>query len=358
MTAGGWRGARRVLAVRMDNIGDVVLLGPALRALRAALPQAELTLLASPTGAQAAPLLPWVDDVVVHRAVWQETQGRRGGDPGADLELAAGLRARRFDAAFVFTSFSQSPWPPAYLCHLAGVPYRVGQARDFGGALLTDAAPPAPYEEHNAQRNLHLLRGVGVPVPDGSLEVRVPAEAVESAGRLLAAEGVHPDDGYVVVAPGASCEARLYDPGRLGRAVRALVDRGLPVVVVGSERESATCRPAVEAGGRPLVGRTDVPGLAAVIAGARLVVCNNSGPLHLADALRRPVVCLYSGAEPLEHWSPRSSPARLLRRPTACTPCHGFDCPYDVDCLDVPPEEVVEACLDLLDAGIPEVLTA
>src|SRR5690606_1815050 len=138
-----WKHDSRILVVRLDNLGDMVMLGPSLRTLKKALPHASLTLLASPNGSQVAPLLPWVDEVIVHRASWQELNGAgapaREADatPGGllatdpcrlphsvvrELALADKLRARRFDAACIFTSFTQSPWPPAYLCYLAGIP--------------------------------------------------------------------------------------------------------------------------------------------------------------------------------------------------------------------------------------------
>ena len=117
--------ARRILVIRLDNIGDVVMLGPALRALRAAVSSAETTLLCSPAGAQAAELLtPWLDEVLVWRASWQDASGTHALDPARELALIAELRARDFDAAIVSTSFSQSAYPPAYACALAGIPVR------------------------------------------------------------------------------------------------------------------------------------------------------------------------------------------------------------------------------------------
>ncbi|HZU03438.1 MAG TPA: hypothetical protein VFA10_27475, partial [Ktedonobacteraceae bacterium] len=81
-----WLLARNILAVRLDNIGDVIMLGPALRAVKETSPQARLTLLASPGGATAAPLLPWIDDVMVWRPIWQDVGGRMPFDPGREWE--------------------------------------------------------------------------------------------------------------------------------------------------------------------------------------------------------------------------------------------------------------------------------
>src|SRR5689334_5723688 len=100
-----WLAARNILAVRLDNAGDVIMLGPALRAVRETSPGARLTLLASRAGAAAATLLPWLDRVITYRASWQEI-GQTPCDPEQDLSLVAQLRAENFDAALIFTSFS------------------------------------------------------------------------------------------------------------------------------------------------------------------------------------------------------------------------------------------------------------
>ena len=357
-TGSSWHGAERVLAVRLDNIGDVLMLGPALRALRAALPAAELSVLVSPAGGQAAPLLPWVDDVIVHRAVWQDAAGTMPLDRDRELDLVEELRRRRFDAAFIFTSFSQSPWPPAYACYLAGIPFRVGQSKEFGGSLLSEWVQAAPDAGHQVDRNLHLLDAVGVAGASRQLEAVLPDAAVRRAEVVLEQAGVDPRRPFVVAAPGASCGARRYPPDRFAAAVVQLRSRGLPVVAVGSARESVVIEPVEAAAEASLVGRTSVVELAAVIARSALVVCNNSGPLHLADAFRRPVVVLYSGTDHVTQWEPRSSPHRVLRRATGCSPCFGFECPYDLDCLDIGPGEVATACVELLESAAEEVVPA
>jgi ADP-heptose:LPS heptosyltransferase len=346
---------RRVLAVRLDNIGDVVMLGPALRALRHALPDAHLTLLASPAGATAAPLLPWVDDVLAWSAVWQDASGTMPCDPARERRLLAALRHGRYDAAVVFTSFAQSPHPPAYACYLAGVPIRLGQSKEFGGGTLAPAVAPPADDGHQVDRNLHLLEAVGFPLAGRHLELRVPDAADAGARRLLVAAGLDPDAPFVALAPGATCAARRYDAGRYGVVARTLARvAALPVVLVGGPRDRETAAAVRAAAGDArvvsLVGRDTIPELAAIVRRAALVVTNDSAPMHLAEAFARPLVVLFSGTEQESQFRPRRAPARLLRRPTPCTPCRAFRCPHGMECLDVPPAEVVEAALALLAA--------
>ena len=123
-----WLAARNMLAVRLDNLGDVLMLGPALRAVKETSPAARITLLASPGGAMAAPLLPWIDEVMTWRPVWQDVGGRMPFDPARERELISLLAACAFDAALIFTSFSQTPHAPGYACYLAGIPLRAGES--------------------------------------------------------------------------------------------------------------------------------------------------------------------------------------------------------------------------------------
>ncbi|MDQ4077782.1 MAG: glycosyltransferase family 9 protein [Chloroflexota bacterium] len=342
-----WQSVRRVLAVRLDNIGDVVLLGPALRTIKQQLPDASLTLLASPAGTQVVPLLPWVDDVITRRVPWQEIESAGVPDVERERELVEVLRERHFDAALIFTSFSQSPYPPAYVCYLAGIPIRLGQSKEFGGNVLSQWVKPRPDDLHQAERNLHLLEQAGFDVWDRHLELHVPDDAQEAADRMLGRAGINPFSPFILLAPGASCEARRYDPYRYAVVASGLAaETQLPIVVVGSEREHELCQPILSNHAVKqvvsLVGQTSIPELAGIIRRTVLVIANDSGPMHLADAFARPMVILYSGTEYESQWRPRKAPTVLLRRSTACSPCYAFHCPYDMECLDIPPEEVID----------------
>jgi lipopolysaccharide heptosyltransferase II len=349
---GDWETVGRVLAVRLDNVGDVVMLGPALRALHQNLPRVRITLLASGGGAQVAPLLPWVHDVMVEKVVWQDASAELPLDPERERALVRRLASGGFDGALIFTSFSQSPWPPAYACYLAGIPLRAGQTSDFGGSLLTHAVPALEREAHQVDRNLHLLEGLGFEVSDRDLDVEVPREAEAAGARLLEPFGLGGGQPFVALAPGASCAARRYPVERYSEVAAGLAEAGFPVVVVGSDKEVELTWPILDANRHravwSLVGQTDVVELAAVLAKAALVVTNDSGPMHLADGVNRPQVVLFSGTDLESQWRPRRAPARVLRRPTSCSPCYRFDCPFNLECLDIPPEEVVEHALDLM----------
>jgi ADP-heptose:LPS heptosyltransferase len=344
-----WLAARNILVSRPDNIGDVVMLSPALRAIKAASPDVKITLLAGRSGATAAPLLPWIDDVIEWRTLWQDL-GHLAFDPARELELIKLLAERTFDAALIFTSFSQTPHVPGYVCYLAGIPLRAGEGKEFGGASLTTELRGAPDDLHQVERNLRLVEAVGFPVADRRLEIVIPEAARAAVPRLLADAGLDPSAPFVLFHPGASAQARRYPAERSGEVARLLTERGWPVLVTAVEREAELVAEIAQQAPSAvcLVGGTTLPEYAALVERAALVICGNTLPLHLADALNRPVVGLYSGTDYEEQWRPRFTKSRLLRRPTPCHPCYLFACPIDMPCLDIPPSEVVEVVEDLL----------
>jgi ADP-heptose:LPS heptosyltransferase len=341
-----WDALERLLVVRPDNLGDVLLAGPAIAALRAAAPRARLDLLASPAGAPAAALLPEVDEVVVARVSWQQIETTA--EP-PDRDLVVRLAARHYDAAVILTSFSQSPWPAGYALQQAGIPVRAGTSKEFGGTALTHWVPAPDDGLHQVDRALHLLGRLGVASLGHRLHADVSMTARADALAALGTAGHDPDGPYAVVLPGASCPARRWPADRFRAAAALLAGSGLPVVVSGpaSERDLvddvASGTPRVTA----LAGALDVPGLAGLLRGAAVAVTNNSGGMHLADAVGTPVVALFGGTEDEDQFRPRSVPAAVLRVPTWCSPCRQFRCPFALECLDVAPQDVVGAALRL-----------
>lgn len=356
-----WHRLQRILVVRPDNLGDVVMLTPALRALRRAAPRARLDLLTSPVGALLGPLLSDVHDTITVSATWQDASTHGGDRAPHERSLVGELAGRSYEAMLVVTSASQSPWPAAYAGLLAGIAVRVVQSREFGGAVATHWVTPPADTAHQTDRALHLLAGVGVPDAGRALSLAVPADAHGRARALLSSAGV--TGRHAVLVPGASCSARRYPAERFAAVAQRLAEAGLPVVVTGSAAESALVREVVarasgggSAGGPPspvvALPPTGVPVFAAVLAGAAVAITNNSGGMHVADAVGTPVVALYSGTERLGDAAPRTVPAALLRQEVSCSPCRQFRCPYALECLDVAPATVAAAALDLADPRV------
>jgi lipopolysaccharide heptosyltransferase II len=350
-----WRNARRILAVRLDNLGDVLMTTPALRALKEAHPERHVTLLTSRSGAVAAPNIPEIDAVLAADAPWM---------PGAYCPQHAAaalvdmLRSRRFDAAVVFTVYSQSALPAALACLQAGVPLRLAHSRENPYGLLTDWVPdPEPHEviRHEVRRQLDLVASVGARTANEKLSFRVrPQEAAQAMAKLRRA-GLDLEGRWVVVHPGATAASRRYPPEQYAQAIDALLARrDLQVVLTGSEAE----RPLVESirsrarrGTFTLAGELALGELAAVLAPAAMLIANNTGPVHLAAALGTPVVDLYALTNP-QH-GPWQVPHRVLYHDVPCRFCYRSVCAQGHnDCLRrVSPERVAAAARSLLERG-------
>jgi len=337
-----WDAAEEVLCVRLDTLGDVLMTGPAMRALRESRPGRRITLLTSPAGAAVAELMPEVDDVIVYEAPWM-----KGHDPGRDAAILDTLRARAFDAAAVFSVFDQSPLPAALLCHQAGVPLCLAHCREKPYALLTDWVPEAEREHptrHEVRRQLDLVAAVGASTLDERLALELPPAARERVAPLL------PDSAaWAVVHPGGTAPSRRYPVELWAQVCEVLAhEHGLELIVTGDEadRELAEALP----GARSLAGELSLAELAALLAEAPVLLAGNTGPVHLAAAVGTPVVDLYALTNP-QH-TPWMVDSRVLSHDVPCRWCYGSVCRerHHLCLRGVSPERVVEAALALSPA--------
>ena len=345
-----WEGAARVLAVRLDGMGDVLMTGPAIRALRDARPGRRVTLLTSPAGAEVARLMPGVDEVIVHEPPWMKATPPRASS-ASDHALLARLREGGFDGAVVFAVHTQSPVAPALLCYLADIPLRLAHCRENSYQLLTDwVREPEPEGglRHEVRRQLDLVAHAGCAARDERLRVAVPPEAAEAAGEALARRGLG-DRPWAVLHPGATAPSRRYPPAAYAAVARTLVRvHGWRVVLVGGPGDAATLDAIAAAAPVERLDGSGVEGLAALLARAPMLIANNSGPAHLAAAVGTPVVSLYALTN-LQH-APWRVPGRVLARDVPCRECLRSVCPEGHHrCLEgVPPEAVVRAALNLM----------
>ena len=247
-----WSSARRWLAVRLDAIGDVLMTTPALRALRASGPGRHLTLLTSSAGGAVAALIPEVDAVIAYDPPWMKATPERA-SAALEYAMAERLAAGRFEAAVIFTVYSQSPLPAALLLWLAGIPLRLAHCRENPYQLLTDWIPdpePTRLVRHEVRRQLDLVGAVGAATGDERLSLRVPAPARRRVRDRLDKLGLAGRP-WVLVHPGATAPSRRYPPESFAEVVRGLAAAGLPVLLAGgpgtvrwSPRSSAPRPPA------------------------------------------------------------------------------------------------------------------
>jgi len=336
------------ILVRLPNwVGDALMATPALRALRCAHPEAEISVAA---GTPLAALLRGLDSV----DRWLSTEGS-GARPL--LRHARALAAHRFDWAVLLPDsvhVALAPW-------LARVPLRVGYARDrLRRALLTRALAPPQTEGGRRlpismiERYLRITRALGC--ADAGIELDLPLDslACERVVKRLALAGVGETEPFVVVSPGASFGAsKLWPPEHFAAACDGLrAARGLRAVLAPGPGEEAVARAiAARMRAAPLVldaPVTTLPELAALVARSKLVLTNDTGTRHIAVALGKPVISLLGPTDP-RHTAHLLERQRVLREPVECSPCHLKVCPIDHRCMQrLAPERVLAAAGELL----------
>jgi ADP-heptose:LPS heptosyltransferase len=352
-----WRAARRILCIRLDSLGDVLLCTPAIRALRASLPGSHLTLLTSPAAAAVAPHIPELDAVIGYAAPWM--QHDVAGGAAALLECAARLAAERFDGAVIFTSPSKSPLPAALLCHLAEIPLRLASCREDPCQLLSHWVPedePEGVTRHEVQRQLDLVGHIGCATEDTRLSFAVPPAARARVTELLGAAGVDPQSPYLVLHAGANVAARRY-PLRHWLVLIGLLGThvGHPIILTGDQPEAESLRPLAETWVGPahsLIGKLDVGELGALIQSASLLITGNNGPAQIAAALGTPLLDLHALANPQTHW--RVSHRLLFHDDERHDSLRSSRTEGTHDCLDqLSPRTVIEAAIELLASAPP-----
>jgi heptosyltransferase-2 len=318
---------------------------PALRALRAAHPGAEIALEAPPQLAGLYRGLAYYDSFL------PTARNAR-----SLLARARALRAARFDWAVLLPDSPRAALAP----FMARIPRRVGYARDpLRRALLSHAlSPPTEAGRRRpvpmVERYLAITRALGCADRGDAPWLCVEPLASENVAERLAQCGVGPGDALLVVTPGASFgSSKQWPPEHFARACDAIARRhGLIAVLAPAQGETAI---AWKVAGHMSEGRVvaarpslDLAELKALIARARLVLSNDTGPRHIAAALGRPVVVMM-GPTDARHTNRQLERQRVLREDVACAPCHLADCPSDHRCMTrLSPERAVAAAEELL----------
>lgn len=328
-------------------VGDAVMATPALRALRAAHPRARICLEGRPALEGLLRGLPHFDEFLPEAG-----RGARGA-----LVRARRLRARRFDWALLLPDSARAalgPW-------LAGIPRRVGYARDpLRRALLSEALPPPRDAAGDrlpipmVERYLRLTRHLGCPDRGLHEELVVDPQVAARLDADLERRGADPGEALLAVTPGAGFgPSKLWPPEHFARACDELARRfGLRPVLAPGPDEVEIARAVAARARERVICRVDptvsLEELKALVARARLVLSNDTGPRHVAVALGRPVIVLMGPTDP-RHTASNLERQRVLREEVECSPCQLKVCPIDHRCMTrLAPERVLRAAEELL----------
>lgn len=330
------------VVVRLDSLGDLLVCGPAIRAVAAS---SRVTLLCGSGGAEAARLLPDVSELLVWTCPWIDANPPPV-SADAVAELVIRLRRVSADDAVILTSFHQSALPTALVLRMAGIRRITAISEDYPGTLL-DRRLAAPADAPEPERMLAVARAAGYALPAedrGGLAIRTDLlDAVAPTVRV-------PEGEYLVVHPGAMAAARRYPADSWCDVVRLLTRAGQQVVVTGSADEAQlTARVAAAAVGpgaaRDCGGQLSLIELAGVLRRAAALAVANTGPAHLAAAVGTPVVSLFAPVVPAVRWAPYGEHVLLGDQAAPCSGSRARECPVPGHpCLaSVPPSRVVDA---------------
>ena len=289
------REVRNILVMEPWYIGDVVLATPALRALRAKFPNARISLLGKKHAEELLRHSGLVDEVIVFDIPWTAKQSKYSPsryDRNAIHDLLGTLRSREFD----LTVDARMDLRSNYLTWLTRAPRRVGY--DFGGGsfFLTDAVPADPDRLHRVDDWIALLKPLEI---EGRFEplLRVSLEEKEWAGKVLARHGIGEADAVVAIHGGASDARRRWAPEKFEHVADALAQRYGVKIVWLLDPET----PDREVTIASAVLRTSLREMMAIFSRCTVVLCNDSGPMHIADALDVRVVAVFLTGNPAWH---------------------------------------------------------
>jgi lipopolysaccharide heptosyltransferase II len=283
-------------------MGDVIMSGPAIRALKNSF-HARITLLTSRMGSIIAPHLPEIDEVITADLPWVQTDSQ----PSASdlIVLAEKLRSLKYDLAVIFTVYSQSALPAAMLAFLAGIPRRLAYCRENPYHLLTDWVPDKePYSciLHQVQRDLKLVEAIGARQLDDRLRISCSEAAKRTALQKAAACGIDRQKPWIILHPGVSDQKRAYPVERWQALLTALHQQlGLQLVISGSAKDAPLAEEIRQGFDFPVysvAGALDMDEFIALLSMTTLIISVNTGTAHIAAALNRPLVVLYARTNP------------------------------------------------------------
>lgn len=340
---------RRVLIIRTDRMGDMIISTPVIKAVRQAYPGAYIAVLVSPYTVPVIRGNPYIDEVIVYDKKTAES------DPVSFAGFVGVIRSKKFDIALVLHPTNRVH----LLAFLAGIPRRVGYDRKLGW-LLTDKLPYSQSTGKKHQRDyvLDIIRHIGIEPSDLSYDIPVDPEAERWAQDLFEKEGLSADTKVAVLNPGASCPSKIWPAAGYAAVGDYLAGKlGFKVIVLGGPQglDARTCRDVIAAMRiKPvdLVGKADIPQTASLFRRVQLVISADTGPMHIASAVSAPLVAIFgrnqSGLSPLR-WGPVNANSKVLHKSVGCIECLAHNCTREFACLKaITTDDVIAAVRALI----------
>jgi len=339
---------KRILIVRTDRIGDVILSTPVIKELRENYPDAYIAMMVSPYTKDIVEANPGLDEAIIYdkevlHKGWLES-----------IRFSQELKNKKFDLAIILHPSNRVH----IVTFLAAIPKRIGYIKDMG-FLLTDGIKHTKQFglKHESEYNLDLVRRLGIKVKNRDLFMPIKEESERWVDDLFKREGIKENDPLLIINPAASCPSRIWPYERFAEVADKLVEKcGFKVLVIGGPKETLAAGNVIKYMRKTAIdvaGKTSISQLASLLKRGRLLISNDSGPVHIASALGIPVVSIFSrsqkGLSPTR-WGPLGKFDKVLHKDVGCVGCLAHNCVKGFACLKaITVDDVLKAAEDILE---------
>ena len=322
---------KRILVVRTDRIGDVLLSTPVIKALRENYPRAFIAMMVRPYAKEIIDGNPYLDEVILFDKEGKHRNWFRA------FKFARNLNKRKFDAAIILH--------PANTAHLvvfhAGIPRRVGYDRKHG-FLLTDKLKHVKElgQKHEVEYNLDLVRYLGIEPKESRPFMPIKAESERWAEDLFKKERILKTERILAIHPGASCPSKIWPNERFAEVADKLIEKyGFKVFVLAGPKDTALAQSVIKSMRHAAInlgGKTSVSQMASLLKRCNLFISNDSGPVHVGSAVGAPTISIFGRAQKglgPKRWGPLGEKDRVLHKNVGCVECLAHNCVKGFACL-------------------------
>ncbi len=323
---------KRILIIRLDRLGDVILSTPVIKSVRDAYPASRISVMVRPYCEDVVKGNPYLDEVIVY------DKGGREKDFSGNLSFISGLRGRNFDLALILHPTARSH----IITFLSGIPERVGYDKKLGW-LLTKKIPHTKQFglKHEIDYTLDILRYIGIESPEKELYMPVQDSSEEKIDGIFSRNGLSGNDTVIALNPAASCASKRWPEKKFAELGDRLVNEYKARIIIISGAEDKALADSVsglmKSPSLDLSGMTTIGDLASVLKRTALFISNDSGPVHMACALGRPVIAIFGrsdrGLSP-RRWGPVGKSDVVLHKDVECHECLAHNCKIGFKCLE------------------------
>jgi heptosyltransferase-2 len=334
---------KKILIIRTDRIGDVVLTTPLIKALRDNLAQSYIAMMVVPQTKDIVEGNPYLDEVIIY-----DKNDKDRGIKGF-FNFVANLKKKNFDLVLVLHTKKRTN----LIAYLSGIKERVGYCNNKFGFLLTkkikDTRPEG--DKHEIDYCLEVIRALGIEPKDRQLFMPLKKESEIWAEEILNKNKISAGDTLVALHPGASCPSKRWPAERFTDVAKKLIkDYGYKILVIASGSDVKTAQAMIKQIDYPLIdlsGQTSLSQLTSILKRCKLFISNDSGPVHIASSIGTPVISIFGrnqkGLSPTR-WGPVGEKDKILHKEVGCIECLAHNCNKDFACLKaVTADDVLKA---------------